>query len=835
MKLPDLTTHSQPRALRVVPGADGVSIWSEEIFQADASALREFLVRAFSVSEVEGVDLRRAASFGRIRYAGAKSPANIWRKLSRALRGEPVKTNGGPKAPAPPRALDASALYLEGPADTAVRVSRAGNALTTWRLRGQRQGTLHLSHPWLRWHRDVAFRLEEELAAIYGVEDFSTQVWSGGLTVRFDTRALSASRLTRQLESAWPRLLEGLSPPPRRTRLFVATGLLGLAYTGQYLVPAVRPAAVVGAALYSSPNVLAAAKDLTRGQIGLPALYTTGLALMLTTGMPFSATVFATLMQVWPNLSRHTLIRSQRRLFAPHRQRPVWVRLAQGNGTEVEVHASELQGGEEVVVRSGEVVPVDGVVTSGLAALLAPAALGYRIEDVGPGDSVLAGSTLRDGTLTLRVERAGSSTFASHVDGFLPHTALLDLPSAEEVERVANRNAKPALALAAASLLATRTLRLGQVVIRPDYATAPRVSVQLSALHGFAHALQHGIVLRHAGALDHLANAEVYVLDESADLERAQLEVTAVELTRGASEARVLQHAITAYQSTDTEQARALASAAERGGVAALRTPVSRHAGASRFRDAEGSTIEVAATPFLRARGIAAPPAFESYAAEISRDPAQRPLWVLRNGHIIGVVRFARRGDPAGRQLVRAIKSHDRRARVIYLSHATDADVQALGADLGVDAAYGGLSHAAKTQLLKNTPRKTLWLGAGHQPELREAIAASTVSVSLTPAAQFASDVADVWLGDVGLTQLPVALGLARAHAGRLSSDYRAVYAVNLLGVAGGFAASFTGLQAGLLSNAGTFFVYARRARALDRLAAEAEVTRDRLKRALHP
>src|SRR4051812_13756537 len=96
--------------LRVAPGSEGVSIWSGELFgAAEAPRLRDFLVRAFSVEEVEQVEWRRSAAFGRIRYGATRNPALIWKKLSRALQRQP--DDAVPVA----RRLDANALCLDAP------------------------------------------------------------------------------------------------------------------------------------------------------------------------------------------------------------------------------------------------------------------------------------------------------------------------------------------------------------------------------------------------------------------------------------------------------------------------------------------------------------------------------------------------------------------------------------------------------------------------------------------------------------------------------------------------------------------------------------------------
>ena len=68
-------------AFRIALGKNGVSIWSSEIFgQAEPSRVRDFLSRAFAVPEVDGVELRRLTSFGRIRYGAVANPGRIWKK-----------------------------------------------------------------------------------------------------------------------------------------------------------------------------------------------------------------------------------------------------------------------------------------------------------------------------------------------------------------------------------------------------------------------------------------------------------------------------------------------------------------------------------------------------------------------------------------------------------------------------------------------------------------------------------------------------------------------------------------------------------------------------------
>jgi cation transport ATPase len=824
-------------AMRIALGAEGVSIWSSELFaDAEPSRVRDFLTRAFAVEEVEGVELRRAKAFGRVRHGAAANPAQIWRKLSRVLSA-PDSAPLVADRPGAARRVDAGLVYLDGPSSAPVRVTRIGAVLSTWRVRHQGENTLRLWHPVLRNRRDVAFRLEEELAAILGVEAFSANALTAGVSIRFDARATTAERVARELEKAWPRLLDGLDGPPSRTRLVAALGLTGLAYAGQYVVPALRPIAVAGVTLYAFPNVLNATRQLARGEVGVSALYSTGLTFMLVSGMPFTAALMAALMQLWPHLARRKLVRSQRRLFAAQRRRPLWARVVSNDGSELELSVDDLRAGDRIVVRSGETVPVDGVVEDGSAVLVAEAARGWsELEDRSRGDAVAAGALVRDGRLTIRVERAGSQTAASYVDSLLPHAALAHLPSSVEVERIANRNAKPALAVAAVSLLLTRSLRPSQVVIRPDYVTAPRLGAQLSALQGIAHGLRHGVLFRNPAALDRLAAPDVYVIDDSAGLERRSLEVATIHSVRGVSADLVVAYALAAQTNAQSEQGRALAEfASDRTIELPQVQALFRRAGVTRYRDGNGHTIELATPHYLAASEVDVRQRFQKVLRRrraaperpdvdpVKAEPALRPLYVLREGVIIGAISFTRTGVLVVEQVVAALKARNPKARFVYLARQDEQEARSLAAAAGVDSAYGGLNAAAKAERIRGLGHETLWIGDGSLAQAREAIAASTVSVSVAPLSRAREDAADVLLPHRGLAGLADLLDIARDHASRIERDYRVVYGANLLGAAGAFVATFTGLHSGLLSNVGTGVVYARHALELDRLAAAAE------------
>ncbi len=822
--------------MRIAPSADGVSIWSAEIFGGQqADRVHEFLSRTFLVAEVDSVELRRAKEFGRIHHRAVANPRRIWKKLSRVLSQLTDSPSPSEAEVGPVRGVDVGLLYLNRPAAEPIHVSRLGSGLSTWRVRHQSEDSLQLWHPALRHRREVVFRLEEELATILGVEDFRVSGLTGEVAIRFDRAALTVDHLGRELEKAWPRLLEGLEGPPPRTRFIAATALLALAFTGQYLVPVVRPLAVGAYLVYSAPNLVAGLKQLARGQVGVYVLYTVGLGFTLASGMPFASAAITVLMQFWPRLARRKFVSSQRRLFASQRRRQIWARTAKGNDTYLQVPLDDVRPDDLVVVRSGETVPVDGFVQEGAAAVVAGVPFnrdGSAVEQRASGDWIGAGTFIRAGHLTIRVERV-RDTATSYLASLLPHAPLPRMPSLDEVERVANRNAKPTLAVAALNLALTRTRRASQAVLRPDYVTGPRLSAHLSALRALGEAAQQGIYFRNPAALDRLAGADVFIFDESAGLDRRRAEVAAVHPAKGVDEKVVAAYARAALERHDQRDGAALALEAFTADSTTLRPKreqVRQHAGVARYRDRSGDLIEVATAHYIVASDLSVPGGLRQALAKGPQQSdapdeaaALRPLWVLKNGQLLGVVSFAHTGERVGKQTIAALKAQHPRARLVYLGRRSVADTQALARELEIELGYGGLAPAARAELIRGVRRATIWVGDGTEASAREAIAASTVSVSTAAVRRAPDDLADVLLTSQGLNGLAALVGLAQAHQSRLATDYRTVYAANLTGVAGAFTSRLGALQTGLLSNLGTGVVFARHALALNRLASAVE------------
>ncbi len=805
--------------LAVHLGGNRLVLRGRDLFERDAEQARRLIDQAFALDQVRSIVLRRDRNQIGVELAPLADPDEVWPRLGALLRQAPAVADKNSRA---------ARLDLDGPsAGLPVRVSRAGAALTTFRARELSPERLRISHPQLR-QRAIQRRFAAFLRTVHGVSEARSVVFGAGVIVFYDASVIDAEHILRLVERSWAEItdLRSIAPTPRR--LFVASGLLAFAFVAQFLRPLWLPWAVAAVALYSAPNLIAAARDLAHGRVGLPALYSAGLGFMLWSGRPFASGVMATLSQLWPSLANRLASESESRLFAEQRRQVAWARLADVRGGERLVGLDQLPRDASIVVRAGEYLPADGVVIEGRAGVDEDMLTGSRgPADKLAGDPVFAGAFVRDGALKVRVVRSGAETAAAALARALPRGALKDLPSSAEVEQIANRNAKPALAAAGLLLLATRIPRLSQAIIRPDYATAPRLSAHLSGLNAVAESLAKGALVRDPAALERLRSAEVFVFDDGVDLETREIEVAKINVAARAAAEDALALAAIAL-SGDDPRAQAVKRELDNEGAAdAHAHALRRRAGQTLFWTDSGAPVSVAAPDRALAEKFAASPQtlalLRKLAAQPSADPAERPLAVARDHKIVGVVQFARTGERRLAQMLAALRYDNPEARFVRISSAPQDQAEAAVESLGFDAVYGDLSPEQKVATFQSLGVPAAWIGDGADSAASLARTASAVSISLSGLASLPRDEADIVLLRHDVDAMLAPRRAAAAHRVRLEADYRTVYLANLLAVMGGFAAGFGGLESGLTSNLGSAAVFLGRWRALAALASSAE------------
>jgi cation transport ATPase len=343
-------------------------------------------------------------------------------------------------------------------------------------------GRLLAYHPTIGRDPAIARRIADTLRVAPGVTEATTISAKSELRVRFNPRAVTASHLIRIVEAA---LFRADAPradgAPGQVDFAPANVSLGIAATGEFVLPIVTPVTAGMLVLSNIETFRAAAHQARGGKFGLPVLYTSIVGVTLATGQFLSAALMFWFFRYWEHRYRRDFeVESQ--ILVQTVSVPKEARVLTDNGEEYRAPSGELAVGQRVRALAGEVVAVDARVIGGVGLVYEAAVRGTQtpVRRV-TGDHVLAGSKLIAGALELEVLRSGEETDAARIG-----QSLLDVTAPtrrswalnQEAEEFAGRAVAPTF-LAAGIGLIVGDLTTAGAILRPDYATGVGLASRL--------------------------------------------------------------------------------------------------------------------------------------------------------------------------------------------------------------------------------------------------------------------------------------------------------------------------------------------------------------------
>lgn len=378
-------------------------------------------------------------------------------------------------------------------------------------------------------------------------------------------------------------------------------------------------------------------------------------------------------------------------------------RLDGAGAAAVEVPIAALAPGDRIEVRSGELVPADGVVLEGQSALDNAVLTGEAVpQPIGRGDAVLAGATNLGARIVVRVEATGAATrvgalLAVVQDALSRKPALLQI-----TDRMARRFVLALLAAAAATLaiggwrlgLETAALRVVALLV-VSCPCALGLAVPLAMSVALLRAARDGIFVKNPDALERLRHVDTVLLDKTGTLTEGRARVVrwvgdaaALQLAR-ALEAQSAHHVARAFQDTGAPGLHLVPTVTE---VVERRG----HGIAGRL---DGRAVRVGTRQHVLGDDAAVPDGLAAAAAVMVAEGLS-PVYVAVDGQPAGVAGI---GDHLRDDAVATVGALRRRGlRVRILSGDHPAVVARVGAALGLDAAdvHGGLTPEQKRDVV---------------------------------------------------------------------------------------------------------------------------------------
>ena len=535
---------------------------------------------------------------------------------------------------------------------------------------------------------------------------------------------------------------------------------LGLAAAGRLFFP---PLTVFGAAglIYIAISDAKKARAAWRKEkkIGIEAI-----TLVVTSGLLLAGYIVAAasaflfyfigqkLLFTAADHSRKNLVR----IFADHQQNVWLVR----DGCVVEIPLTALKPGDVISVKAGEMIPADGVVTTGTAAVDQQVLTGESApSEKGTGDPVFAATLLLAGRLWVQVEKSGTSTLVAQIEEVLKRTVGFKTQIQSLGEELSAQAIPPTLGASAVALLVAGPL--GSLAVLYSFIGYDiRIFAPLSVLSFMKAAAKGGILIKDGRALELLSRVDTVVFDKTGTLTLAQPQVWQVHPCRGHEEGDVLRYAAIAENRQTHPIAKAILRCAKERGIDSFpHDDVSCDLGYGIRVRTDVELIHVGSARFMHKEGIGIPVEMEERIARCHFQGYSLVL-VARNECLAGAIELQATVRPEAEAIIRQLKQRGKQILIISGDH--EQITKTIAGRLGIEQYFSGAIPEEKANIvsrLQREGRNVCFIGDG----INDAIAMrkACVSVSLGGASQVATDTADIVLLDGSLRHVDRLFDLA--------------------------------------------------------------------------
>ena len=361
------------------------------------------------------------------------------------------------------------------------------------------------------------------------------------------------------------------------------------------------------------------------------------------------------------------------------------------DGQVREVDARDVAVGQAILVRAGEKVPLDGVVTAGISQLDTAALTGESMpREAGPGQVVMAGCINLSGTLELQVEKTFGESTASKILEMVEHASEKKASSEKFITRFA-KIYTPIVCLAAAVVAVlpplTGLMSWSQSVysalcfLAISCPCALVISVPLSFFAGIGRASREGILVKGGNHMETLAGAEIVAFDKTGTLTQGRFSVSDCALADGVSREKLLEMAALAESRSTHPIAQSILAAAGENVALDTVTDAQESAGHGVTVVAGGRRITAGKANYLRDMGIEVP-VLDTNAATV--------VYVALDAVYQGAVLLRDAPKPDAAEAIRQLKQLGVRETAM-LSGDTRQAAEEIGQELGLDTAVGQL------------------------------------------------------------------------------------------------------------------------------------------------
>ena len=456
----------------------------------------------------------------------------------------------------------------------------------------------------------------------------------------------------------------------------------------------------------------------------------------------------------------------------------VWVR---SQGTEVLLPLTKVQPGDEIVVRSGNMVPLDGTVIEGEAMVNQAALTGESMPvRKANGATVYAGTVVEEGECVFLAKAAGGANRYDKIVAMIEESEKLKSSTENRALELADKLVPWCLAGTVVTYALTRNVTRAISILMVDFSCALKLSMPLAVLSAMRECGTAHITVKGGKYLEALAKADTIVFDKTGTLTRATPQVVDIIPFSNSEKDDVLRLAACLEEHFPHSMANAVVRAAREQGLAheEMHSEVEyivAHGIASRVG---GERVVIGSYHFVFEDEHCIVPADEQ--EKFDQMPAEYShLYMAASGQLVGVICIADPLRPEAASVLRQLHKLGIR-NTVMMTGDSYRTAEAIARQVGVDQFFAEVLPEDKAnfvQKAKAEGRTVVMIGDGINDS--PALSAADIGIAIHSGAAIAREIADVTIKADSLEELVTLKTIANALQHRVSSNYRFVLSFN--------------------------------------------------------
>lgn len=458
---------------------------------------------------------------------------------------------------------------------------------------------------------------------------------------------------------------------------------------------------------------------------------------------------------------------------------------------EVLVPIGDIQAGDKIVVRTGNMIPLDGKVVSGEATVNQSSMTGESLPVVKTvGSYVYAGTVAEEGECVICVDKASGSGKYDRIVRMIEESEKLKSVAEDKASSLADKLVPYMLGGTILTYLLTRNVTKAMAVLMVDFSCALKLAMPIAVLSAMRESNDYNISVKGGRFLEAVANANTVVFDKTGTLTYATPKVAEIVTFGNHTENEMLRLAACLEEHYPHSIANAVVDEAKKRGLSHEEYHsevkyVVAHGISSAVNDKK---VIIGSYHFVfEDEGCSIPEGDEEKFHSLS--PEYSHLYLCISGELAAVICIY---DPLRSEAKDAIAALHKCgiSKVVMMTGDNKKTAKAVAKIVGVDEYYAEVLPEDKADFIRSEKakgRKVIMIGDGvnDSPALSEADA----GIAINTGAAIAKEIADITIASENLFEIVTLRKLSEALMARIHRNYRFIVSFNLmliiLGVSG--------------------------------------------------